>query len=212
MRELQILVVDDYPLIRHGLRTLLEAQPGWKICSEAATGQSALQKVKRFKPQIILLDLGLPDIHGLEIIPQIVRIHPHAGILAMSDNEFGEVARTALATGAQGIVLKSDRAQEIIQGVRAIALRNSFQSLGAVKLMKELEPKGVAHAAGRLTPRELQILKLLAEGKTNKEVAAAWNVSVRTAEAHRASLMRKLNLRSASDLIYFALRNRIVSI
>ncbi len=214
MSDLHILVVDDYPITRYGLRALLEARQGWKICGEAATGQAALQKVKRLKPQIILLDLGLPDIHGLEVIPQMIKIHPQAGILAMSDHESGDIASRALTSGAHGIVLKSDRVQDIIQGVRAVARRNSFQSLRTGKLIKDhLEQEGdFGHPSAGLTSRELQILKLLAEGKTNKEVAATWNVSVRTVEAHRASLMRKLNLRSVSDLIYFALRNRIVRI
>jgi CheY-like chemotaxis protein len=106
--ELNILVVDDYPIIRCGIRTLLEAKPGWKICGEAATGKAALQKVMRWKPQVVVLDLGLPDIHGLEVIPKIIEIHPQVRILALTDHDLRETASQALASGARGLVTKSD--------------------------------------------------------------------------------------------------------
>jgi DNA-binding NarL/FixJ family response regulator len=212
--ELNILVVDDYPIIRHGLRTLLEARPGWKICSEAATGQAAVQKVKKWKPHIVVLDLDLPDICGLEVIPKIIEIHPQAGILAMTEHESREISSQALASGARGLVYKSDRLGDVIRGVQAVARRKPFHSLRAGALIKDGSGRDGDFGDPRatLTSRELQILKLLAEGKTNKQVAAVLGVSVRTVEAHRASLMRKLDLRSLSDLIYFAIRKRIVRI
>jgi DNA-binding NarL/FixJ family response regulator len=214
--ELNILVVDDYPIIRCGIRTLLEAKPGWKICGEAATGKAALQKVMRWKPQVVVLDLGLPDIHGLEVIPKIIEIHPQARILALTDHDPRETASQALASGARGLVTKSDGLGEVIRGVQALALGKSFHSPQARASIKDgsggrTDP-GSGDALAALTSRELQILKILAEGKTNKQVGAALDVSVRTVEAHRASLMRKLGLHSLSDLIYFAIRKRIVRI
>ena len=209
MNELSILVVDDYPIIRHGLRALLEAQPGWNICSEAATGQGALQKVKRLKPDIVLLDLGLPDMQALEIIPRIIEIHPRAGILALTDHASLEIASRAITSGARGLVLKSDGLRDVIRGVQALARGALFRSRRAGAFSQD---GGEANLRAILTSRELQVLKLLAEGKTNKQAGAALNVSVRTVEAHRASLMRKLNLHSLSDLIYFAIRHRIVGI
>lgn len=214
MSEIRILVVDDYPIIRHGLRALLEARPGWKICSEAATGQAAVQKVKRLKPDIVLLDLVLPDISGLELIPKIIEIHPQAGILALTEHDSREIANQALASGARGLVNKSDRLGDVIRGVQALARGKPFHSPRAGALIKDGPGRGAEFGDHRatLTSRELEILTLLAEGKTNKQVAAALDVSVRTVEAHRASLMRKLGLRSLSDLIYFAIRKRIVRI
>jgi DNA-binding NarL/FixJ family response regulator len=209
MNELSILVVDDYPIIRHGLRALLEAQPGWSICSEAATGQAALQKLKRLKPDIVLLDLDLPDMPGLDIIPRIIEIHPRAGILALTNHESAEIASRAITSGARGLVLKSDGLCDVIQGIQALARGKSFCSLKAGALIKD---GGADDLRATLTSRELQILKLLADGKSNKQVAAALDVSVRTVEAHRASLMKKLDLRTLSDLIYFAIRHRIVGI
>jgi DNA-binding NarL/FixJ family response regulator len=212
MNELSILVVEIYPIIRHGLRALLEAQPGWKICGEAATGQAALQKVKRLKPDIVLLDLDLPDMQGLEIIPRIIEIHPKAGILAWTEHESLAIASRAITSGARGLVLKSDGLRDVIQGVEALARGESFRSLRAGTLMKDGPDGGAGNLRATLTSRELQILKLLADGKTNKQVAAALDVSVRTVEAHRASVMKKLELRSLSDLIHFAIRHRIVGI
>ena len=212
--ELNILVVDDYPIIRYGIRTLLEARPGWRICSEAATGQAALQKVKRWKPQVVVLDLGLPDIHGLDVIPKIIAIHPKARILALTDHDPRETASQVLASGARGVVTKSDGLREVIRGVQALAQGKSFHSPQARAFIEDGTVGGTYpnDALATLTSRELQILKLLAEGKTNKQVGAALDVSVRTVEAHRASLMRKLGLHSLSDLIYFAIRKRIVRI
>jgi DNA-binding NarL/FixJ family response regulator len=214
--ELNILVVDDYPIIRYGIRALLETRSGWKICSEAATGQAAVQQVKRWKPQVVVLDLGLPDIHGLEVIPKIIEIHPPVRILALTDHEPREMASQALASGARGLVTKSDGLDAVIRGVQALARGKSFHSPQARAFIKEgavgRTDAGSGDALAALTSRELQILKILAEGKTNKQVGAALDVSVRTVEAHRASLMRKLGLHSLSDLIYFAIRKRIVRI
>ena len=212
--ELNILVVDDYPIIRYGIRTLLEARPGWRVCSEAATGQAALQKVKRWKPQVVVLDLGLPDIHGLDVIPKIIAIHPQARILALTDHDPRETASQVLASCARGLVTKSDGQGEVIRGVQALARGKSFHSPQARAFIEDGTVGGTdpSDALATLTSRELQILKLLAEGKTNKQVGAALDVSVRTVEAHRASLMRKLSLHSLSDLIYFAIRKRIVRI
>jgi DNA-binding NarL/FixJ family response regulator len=214
MNQLRILVVDDYPIIRHGLRTLLEARSGWNVCGEAAGGRAAFERVKKLKPQIILLTLGLPDAHGLELIPKILKAHPKAAILAMAEHESGDTARSVLSAGALGLVLKSDPLEDILEGVRVLARGNSFHSRRAEELIRASGAKEAIYSDPRacLTSRELQVLKLLAAGETNRRVAAGLSVSVRTVEAHRASLMRKLNLRSISDLIYFALRNRIVRI
>ncbi len=136
MNQLRILVVDDYPIIRHGLRTLLEARSGWKVCGEAAGGPAALQRVKRLKPQIILLTLGLPDAHGLELIPKILKAHPRAAILAMAEHESGDTARSVLSAGALGLALKSDPLEDILEGVRVLARGNSFHSRRAEELIR----------------------------------------------------------------------------
>lgn len=211
MKELRILIVDDCPIIRYGLRKLIEAQTGWKICSEAATGHAALRKVEKFKPEIILLDLSLPDIRGIDAVPKIIEIHAGAAILVLSDYESGLVVRRAAASGARGLVFKTDGLRDLVRAVRALAHGTFYRSDRASELINYPMPVGVASGyQSALTARELQILKLLAEGKTNKETAAVLSVSVRTVEAHRASLMRKLDLTSLSDLIYFAIRNGIV--
>jgi len=212
LSELRILVVDDCPIIRHGLRTLLEAQPGWKVVSEAATGRAALQKIRKLKPNIVLLDLGLPDMGGHEVIPRILEMYPQARILALTEHESREIVSQAITGGARGMVLKSDGLPDLIRGVRALARGKSYQSSQAGALVKDRLGGRVVNLRAILTSRELQILGLLAEGKANKQVAAALGVSVRTVEAHRASLMRKLDLHSLRDLIYFVIRYRIAGI
>ena len=214
MSDLRILIVDDFPIIRYGLRKLIESHRGWKICSEAESGRAALQKVRTLKPEIVLLDLSLPDIEGIEAVLKIIEVHHQAQILALSDYESPVMARKVVASGARGLVLKSDSLRDVVKGVQALSRGRSFQSKQARELMKDPPSPGLAfsYSSATLTSREQQILKLLAEGKTNKEVANALSVSVRTVEAHRASLMRKLELGSLSDLIYFAIRNGIVSV
>jgi DNA-binding NarL/FixJ family response regulator len=212
MRELRILIVDDHPIIRHGLRTLLEAQPGWRICSEAATGKAALQKVKTLLPNIVLLDFCLPDIQGHEVVPRILEIHPQANILALTEHETRETVSQALTSGARGLVFKSDGLPDMIRGVRALANGKSFQSRRAAAFVKDGLGGRVVNLRAALTSRELEIMKLLAEGTTNKQAAARLGVSARTVEAHRASFMRKLDLHSLRDLICFAIRYRMVRI
>ena len=147
--------------------------------------------------------------HGTEIIPGIIDIHPLAGILALTEHESWEIAGRAITLGARGLMLKSDGLRDVIQGVQALARGRSFHSLRAGALIKE---GGAGNLRATLTSRELQVLKLLADGHTNKQAAVALDVSGRTVEAHRASVMKKLDLRTLSDLIHFAIRHRIVEI
>ena len=213
MSELRILVVDDHPLIRHGLRALLEARRGWRICGEADNGQTALRKIRRLKPDIVVLDLGLPDMSGLEVMRKIFEIRPEAVILALSDDEASAVARAIFTSGARGLVLKSDGLRHVTHGVQALARRKGYLSPRASGFIRLRSGRGAESVdLTALTAREQQVFKLLAEGRVNREVASGLDISVRTVEAHRASLMRKLNLRSLGDLIYFAIHKRIVKI
>lgn len=210
MTDLQILIVDDHPIIRHGLRKLFEAQPGWHVCSEAATGRVALDKIRKLKPHVVVVDLGLPDIRAHEVIPKILETDPKARIVALTEHESREIVTQAITSGARGLLLKSDGLPAVIRGVRAVARGHSFHSPKANALVKDGLGRGMIDLRTTLTPRELQILEPLAEGNSNKQLAAALGVSVRTVEAHRASLMRKLDLHSLRDLIRFAIRYHII--
>lgn len=214
MGRIRILIADDHEVVRRGVRTLLEARPEWEICGEASTGKDTIAKAARLKPDVVLLDITMPDISGLEAIPEILKAQPGTRVLILTMHDSGQVACKALAAGASGLVLKSDAARDLISALEAIGRNKAFLSPTVTKiLMEELRKTPEATPPPEvLTARETGVLKLLAEGKSNKEVAARFNISPRTVDAHRASIMHKLNLRTLSDLIYFAIRNKIVEV
>ena len=193
---------------------MLQAHPEWEICGEAATGSEAIRKTKLLEPDILLLDLGMPDLSGLEAIPTILNIRPRTRILIFTMNESGQMATAVLAAGARGLVLKGDAGRDLVRAVEALGRDKPFLSPRVTEIiMRELAKDAVkGPSLADLTTREKEVLRLLAGGKGNKDVADVLGISFRTAEAHRASLMRKLNLRSMSDLVRFAIRHRIVEI
>ena len=214
MGNLRILIADDHEVVRKGIRTLLAVRRSWSICGEAATARETITKTTQLKPDLVLLDISLPDLNGLEAIPQIFKVHPPAEILVLTMHDSGHVVSQALAAGVRAIVLKCDAARELIAAIQAASRHQMFLS----SRVKEAITKMGAEAAGSgpllavLTSREKEVLKLLAECKNNKEIAAILAINPKTIETHRANMMRKLNLRSLSELIYFAIRNRIVPV
>ena len=213
MHTLSILIVDDHEVLRKGIRTLLTGRRSWTICGEATTAQEAITKTAKLKPDLVLLDLSLPDVNGLEAIPKIRKAHPRVEILVLTMDESGHMVTQALSVGVRCIVLKCDAARELIAAVEAASQHQMFLSSrvtqAIVKMGANTEGTTGPSLVG-LTSREKDVLKLLASGKNNKEIAAMLGISSKTVETHRANTMRKLNLRSLSDLIYFAIRNRIV--
>jgi DNA-binding NarL/FixJ family response regulator len=214
MKPLSILIADDHEVFRRGVRTLLDVRPEWKICGEAATGREAIEKAKKLHPDLMLLDLTMPETDGLEAIPQILSVSPNTKILVLTMHDSGEMAARVLATGASGLVLKSDAARYLVRAVQAIDKDQPFLSPAVTRIMlnqlaKTSQP---GPSPGDLTPRERDILKLLALGRSNKEVATALQISVKTVDVHRANIMRKLKLPTYSDLIQFAIRHKIIEI
>jgi len=213
MTPLRILVVDDHAVVRRGVRALLESQPGWEVAAEAATGREAVDLAKRLQPDIVVLDLSLPELNGLDATRQILKESPRTKVLVLTMHHSEELARTVLQAGARGYVLKSDADHSLVAAVENLRQHKPFLTPTVTEFVlddyiqhSEDAGAGVAQA----TPREREIIQLLAEGKSNKEVAAVLRVSVKTIEAHRANIMRKLRLRSVSDLVRYAIRNRIV--
>jgi len=216
MNKVRILVADDHEVVRRGVRTLLEAQPGWEVIGEAATGREAAELTKKLKPHVVVLDITMPELNGLEAIRHISKTAPQAEILVLTVHESEQMAREVLAAGARGYILKSDASRDLAAAVEALAAHKPFFTSRVSRLVLH----GYLEGGGgdrvflgrqfRLTPREREVIQLLAEGKSTKEAAAALSISVKTAETHRSNLMRKLNLHSVSDLIHFAIRNRIV--
>lgn len=212
MNTVRILLADDHEVVRQGLRRLLETQPGWEICGEASDGRQAVEMAKRLQPGVVVLDFGMPGLNGTEVTRQILKDLPRTEVLILTMHTSEILIRGALEAGARGYVLKSDAARDLVSGVHALIAHKSFlsPSVSGVVVDRFLKCSEEEFPRSSLTPREQEVIKLLAEGKSNKEVAAVLDISVKTAEAHRANLMHKLNISSLSDLVRYAIRNGIV--
>lgn len=210
---LRIVVVDDHAVVRRGVRALIESRAEWEVVAEAATGREALDAVKRLHPEIVVMDLILPELNGLEATRQIVRESPHTEVLVLTMHHSEELARQVLKAGARGYVLKSDADQNLIAAIDALRQHKPFFTSGVTEFMLDgfLRDASKPEEASKevITPREREIIQLLAEGHSNKEAATRLGISVKTIEAHRANIMRKLRLRSVSDLVRYAIRNKI---
>lgn len=216
MSSLRILIADDHEVAREGIRSLLQDHAGWEICAEARDGREAVESATRLKPDILLLDIGMPNLNGLDATRQILAFDPDARILILTVHDAEQVVREVLAAGARGFVLKSDAGRDLVAAVEALQHRRTFFTPRVAQMMLDgyLRPQNETDPSDQsvLTPREREVIQLVAEGKTTKEVAAALRLSVKTAETHRTNLMRKLNLHSVADLTLYAVRHRIVQI
>lgn len=212
MKKVQILLADDHEIVRHGLRRLLETQPGWKICGEAGSGREAVEKTRQLKPDIVILDHSMPELSGAEAARQILKALPQTEIVILTMHDSEQLLRDVMEAGVHGYVLKSDAMCNMVDAVNTLLAHRQYLSPGASGVAVEgfLHPSAEAEPTGRLTPREREIVRLLAIGKSNKEVASALNISVKTVEAHRANIMHKLNLPSFADLVHYAIRTGIV--
>src|SRR5437868_13647947 len=215
----RILVADDHEVVRRGLCALLQAQPDWEVCGEAGDGREALEKTQKLKPDVVILDIGMPTLNGLEATRQILKAMPHTRVLILTLHDSDQVVREVLNAGARGFLLKSDAARDLVAAVEALRRdKTYFTSKVAAMVLEGYLKNGTpgvqptAPGRNRLTPREREIVQLLAEGKSTKEVAVALGLSVKTAETHRSNIMRKLELHSVSDLVLYAVRNNIVHV
>jgi DNA-binding NarL/FixJ family response regulator len=213
---LRIMLADDHHLIRVGLRHLLERKPEWKVCGEASNGREAVKMAATLKPDIAIVDLSMPELNGLEATRQIVAHASGTAVLIYTMNESEKVVHDVLSAGAKGIVVKSDLDSLIVQAVEALAQGKPFftsrvaETVLKAYLAQRAEEGKSETAHNVLTSREVEVLQLLAEGKSNKEVASILNISTRTAETHRADIMHKLQLKSLSDLVRYAIRNELI--
>lgn len=216
MSSLRILVADDHEVVRHGIRALLEGHPGWEVCGEAVDGRDAVDKARDLSPDLALLDIGMPNLNGLDAARQILKSAPRTRVLILSMHNSDQVVREVLEVGARGFILKSDAARDLVAAVEALQRRTTFFTSDVATVVLEgyltrsLSPEKAVK--NRLTTREREVVQLLAEGKSSKEVAVALNLSVKTAETHRTNVMRKLDLHSVADLVRYAVRNNIVHV
>jgi DNA-binding NarL/FixJ family response regulator len=216
LRVLRILIADDHEVARKGIRALLEEHGGWEVCGEAKDGREAVELSSQLKPDIMLLDIGMPNLNGLDAARQILALNPDARILILTVHDSEQVVREVLAAGARGFLLKSDAGRDLMAAVEALQNRRTFFTSKVAQMMLDgyLRPNEERDNSGQqiLTPREREVIQLVAEGKTTKEIANALSLSVKTAETHRTNLMRKLDLHSVADLTLYAVRNGIVQI
>lgn len=216
-RKLRIVVADDHELVRRGILGLLRSQRGWKVAGEAANGREAVEKVRKLRPDVIILDIGMPSFDGLEATRQIREAAPKTEILILSMHESNQMVRRALEAGARGYVLKSDLAGHLVKAVNGVSKGKFYLTpkvseivlKGFLKTGKEAQQ--AENSQARPTPRETEIVRLLAEGKANKEIASELGIATRTVETHRAKIMLKLGFHSLSQLIHYAIRHNLAS-
>jgi DNA-binding NarL/FixJ family response regulator len=214
---LRFLLADDHPVVRRGLRTLLEQQPEWQVVAEAGTGREAVEQASTLRPDLAILDISMPTLNGLEATRQILKTLPQTKILILTVHDSDSLIDQILSAGARGYLLKSDAGKELVTAVNALREDKMYFTPRIAQLILEgyLQGKRQPPAEGdrdvlRLTPREREVLQLLAEGKSSKEVAVSLDISVKTAETHRSNIMQKLDCHSAAQLVRYAIRNRII--
>ena len=216
MGSLRLLVADDHQIVRAGVRSLLEAEPGWQVVAEAADGREAVAKTVELRPDVAVLDIGMPVLNGLEAARHIVESGSRAKILMLTVHDSDAMIRKVLEVGIRGYVFKTDAARDLVNAVKDVQGGNTFftSKVAEVVLDGFIHCRGRnrenAPPAGRLTLRQREVTQLLAEGHSTKEVATLLNVSIKTAETHRANIMKRLDCHSAAELVRYALRNQII--
>jgi DNA-binding NarL/FixJ family response regulator len=217
MPAVSILIADDHELVRKGIRMVLEARPGWEVVAEANNGRDAVKKAQQTKPNVAILDISMPQLNGLEAARQIAKTLSQTKVLILTMHEADPMIQQILEAGAQGYLLKSDASLDLVAAVDALLRNKTFFTprVGQIVLDGYLgknparPTEDTAKNTLRLTARQRQIVQLLAEGKTSKEVAVALEISVKTAETHRANIMKRLDCHSVTELVHYAIRNGI---
>lgn len=216
-RPIRILLADDHEIVRTGTRALLERQPGWEICAEVDNGQDAVTQAVKTRPDVAVLDIGMPELNGLDTAREIKRTLPETEILIFTSYESEQLIRDVFDAGVRGYLLKTDAAEHLVAAIEALLAHKPYfcskvsEIIFAGYLKAGSSTAPVADTRSRLTPRERQIVQLLCEGAINKEVGAKLSLSVKTVETHRKHIMAKLGLRSFSQLVVYAMRNQIIS-
>ncbi len=214
---LSILIADDHDVVRRGLKSLLESRLGWEVCAEASDGREAVELVKKFEPQVVVLDVTMPELGGLEATRQILGVLPRTEILILTMHESEELVGEVLEAGARGYVLKTDTGRDLLRAVEAVSEHKPFFNTKIAEMVlhgyldRKRQPVAARSQPGSLTAREREVIHLLAEGKSNKQVATILGIATKTAEAHRLNIMRKLNLHSIAEVVRYAVRNQLLS-
>ncbi len=212
---IRILLADDHEVMRRGLRGLLETHENWQVCGEAGNGRQAVELAIELKPEIVVLDLSMPDLNGFEAAKQIHSALPDTEILIFTMHESEELIREALSSGVRAVVVKSDVEGHLIAAVESLLRHDVYFSPRVSETLRDAmlrapEDETAGSSPDKLTEREREVTRLLAAGKSNKEVATALSISVRTVETHRAGIMRKLEINSIVELVHYAIRHKLI--
>ncbi len=213
-REIQILLADDHALVRHGLRALLESEEKFKVVAEAGDGLEALDLVKKLKPDVVVLDVMMPNLNGLETARQLTKQYPRTKIIILSMYDEEGFVLEALGNGASGYVLKDSTSKDLVLAINEVIAGRRYLSPPlsdrAIDAYQQFAKSGTFDKYDTLTTREREVLQLTVEGHTHGEIAQTLGISVRTAETHRANLMKKLKIHSQADLIRYAIKRKII--
>jgi DNA-binding NarL/FixJ family response regulator len=216
MSKLRILLGDDHTLVRQGLRKILEEQPDWEVVAEASDGREVVRQALALEPDVVILDIGMPLLNGIEAARQIARRLPNVNILILSMHAEEAYITQAMKAGARGYLLKDSADTELIRAIGAIASGKSFFSPAVAKVMlddyvRHLSEKGIVDRFEALSEREREIFQLIAEAHSNKEIADLLSVSPATVETHRAHILQKLDVHNTAELVLYAVRRGIIS-
>jgi DNA-binding NarL/FixJ family response regulator len=217
MKKIRILIADDHQVVRKGIRAVLDGRAEWEICGEAANGREAVAAAARLKPDLVIMDIAMPEMNGVEATRQILQHHPRIQILIVSMYESERLVRDVLVAGARGYLLKSDASDDLIAAVEALCRHKLWFTSKITDVVLRGYLDGLPPLSGRsntptdvLSPRQREIVQLVAEGRSNKEIAETLEITIKTVETHRAHIMAKLDLHSISDLVRYAIRNAII--
>ena len=210
MKRIRILLADDHAVVRQGFKMLLDAQPDMEIVGEAGNGRQAVDLAEQLRPDLVVMDVAMPELNGIEATRRLASSVPHARVIALSMHKDSVYVREILRAGARGYLLKDSGAADLVAAIRAVASGESYLSPGVSNAVLDDYRRHVTNPIDLLTSREREVLQMLAEGKTNKEIAGVLNLSVYTVDAHRGRIMEKLNLHSINDLVRFAVRNGLI--
>jgi two-component system, NarL family, response regulator NreC len=215
MKAFRILIADDHEVVRQGVRTMIEREPGWEVCGVAANGREAVALAAELKPDVVIADMTMPELDGLQVVRQIKRLLPKTEMLVFTAHESESIVREVFAAGAKSYIRKTDVGLHLISALRSLREHKPFFTNEVSKVLfsrflDESSGKSDSVSDEKPSSRETEILRLLAEGESNKRIALALGISIRTVETHRAGLMRKLRLNSLADLVRYAIRNGII--
>ncbi len=209
----RVMLADDHAVVRRGLRTLIEGVPGWEVCAEAADGNETVKLAAEAKPDVLIMDLSMPGLGGVDATIQIRKILPQVEVLILTMHESDRLAGQALRAGARGYLLKGESEDKLMEALEALSRHQPYFSPSVSEtLLQGYLHSEPTHDLKQLTPRERQIVKLVAEGKSNKVIASVLNLSIKTVETHRSAAMHKVGAKSAADLTLYAARNDLVQL